>query len=200
MIRPLPVIIAALLMTRPGMPDDEALSLAKIVQEVAEQHNFDPFSAIAIGHFESGWRPEVISANGEDYGIGQIRARYIGACKKDPDPKDNPGRDCRIVKAYLLNPEVNVRMMGMLITRNRKFCKKKLGTAWFHQWLASYQGLNFVREKKYCVAKKKTWRVIEYRKKLIREVVHKKQNMDRAEEIVAASKKGGAGAKGGGAE
>lgn len=172
-------------MTRPGMPDDEARHYAEILQDVASEHDFDPLTAVAIAHFESGWNPGVISDNGEDYGLGQIRARYIGACRKDADPKDNPGIDCRVVKAYLLNPEVNLRTMGLLITRNRQFCKKKTGSAWFPQWLASYQGLNYPKQNKWCVPKQKTRRVIAYRKHLIAEVVHKHTNRERAERIAA---------------
>ena len=57
-----------------------------------------------------------------------------------------------------------------LITANRKFCKKKVGSARFERWLASYQGRNDVRKKRYCIPGKGTWRVIDYRRTLMKKL------------------------------
>lgn len=171
MLRPLAVIMAAIYLSRPGIPYPEAERLAKVVQAEAKAESFDPLSVVAIVHFESGWYPVIISANGEDYGLGQIRARYIGACKQDEDPLNAPSVACLRVKASLLVGEENVRWIAKLITRNRQFCKKKTGTAWFSQWLASYQGLNFASEKRWCQPKEKTWRVVRYHKQLTRDLL-----------------------------
>jgi hypothetical protein len=167
MLRPIAVIVSAILMSRPGMPVADAERYARVLQAEAKEHGFDPFTGVAIIHFESGWQPQAISANREDYGLGQIRARYVGACKNDEDPLGNPSEECRKVKQALLDAETNIRTMAELITNNRKLCTQKTGTAYFHQWLASYQGLNFPKQKRWCSPKKKTWQVIEYRKKLI---------------------------------
>lgn len=175
MLRPIALIVSAILMSRPGMPLDEAQRYARVLQEEAKEHGFDPLTGVAIIHFESGWYPQAVSSNGEDYGLGQIRARYIGACRDDEDPLENPSEECLAVKRSLLEAETNIRKMADLITNNRKLCRDKIGSALFHQWLASYQGLNFPKQNRWCVAKKKTWAVIEYRKKLIRELSKQKR-------------------------
>lgn len=166
MLRPLAVIIAGIFLSRPGMPFDDAEKLAKVVQEEAKARGFDPLSVVSIVHFETGWLPHLVSENGEDFGLGQIRARYVGACRKDEDPLNDPSPECLQVKEELLDGEKNIRQIAELITRNRKFCKEKTGTAWFQQWLASYQGLNFPSKNLWCQPKQVTWRVINYHKKI----------------------------------
>jgi hypothetical protein len=127
-------------------------------------------TGVAIIHFESNFEPHVVSKNGEDHGLAQIRARYIGACKHTKDPVKNPTPACRKVKQQLLDPKENIRVMAELITANRKFCKKKTGSASFARWLASYQGRNNVRKKRFCVPGEGTYKVIEYRRHLIRKL------------------------------
>jgi hypothetical protein len=174
MLRTIAIIASAIMLSRPGMPAADAETYAKLLQKQAKQHRFDPLTGVALIHFESGWYPEAISPNREDYGLGQIRARYVGACRKDADPLNEPSAECRAVKRTLLEPETNIRTMAELITNNRKLCKEKTGTALVHQWLASYQGSNFPKQKRWCVPTRKTWDVVAYRKKLIRELVLRK--------------------------
>lgn len=180
MLRSIAVIVSAILMSRPGMPVADAERYARVLQTEAKAHDFDPLTGVAIIHFESGWSPEAVSDNREDYGLAQIRARYIGACRGDSDPLREPSEECRAVKRSLLEPENNIRTMAQLISNNRKLCKEKTGSAYFHQWLASYQGLNFPKQKKWCVAKKKTWAVVEYRKKLIQALAMQKRPKPKA--------------------
>ncbi len=158
------------------MPREDAERFAKVLQVEAKEHGFDPFTGVAMVHFESGWYPQMVSQNGEDYGLGQIRARYIGACRDDEDPLNDPSPECKAVKESLLEAETNIRTMAQLITNNRKLCKEKTGSALFHQWLASYQGLNFPKENRWCQPGDKTWRVIKYRRHLIDELVVKKSH------------------------
>lgn len=182
MVRSLALIVSAILLTRPGMPTSEAEVYAKVLQAEAKEHGFDPLTGVAMIHFESGWHPQVVSDNGEDYGLGQIRARYVGACRKDEDPLNAPSPECKAVKESLLDAETNIREMARLITENRKLCKAKTGAAPFHRWLASYQGLNFPKEGKWCQPNDKTWRVIRYRKHLIRELSRPKPPAKKAPE------------------
>ena len=175
MVRSIAVIVSAILLSRPGMPVEDAKRYARVLQQEAKEHGFDPFTGVAMIHFESNWYPEVVSSNKEDYGLGQIRARYIGACRDDEDPVNHPSPECRAVQRSLLDAETNIKQMAELITNNRKLCRDKTGSALFHQWLASYQGLNFPKQKKWCQPRKRTWEVIEYRKKLIRELVLQKK-------------------------
>jgi hypothetical protein len=170
MFRTVAVIAAAIEISQPRLAEEEKLQYAHVLQEEAIEHDFDPLSGISIIHFESNFNQEAISSNGEDYGLAQIRARYIGACKKDPNPKDAPGSACREVKTKLLDGVENIRVMADLITQNRVFCKKKVGSNHFARWLASYQGRNNARKKQWCKPGDGTYRVIHYRTKLLSEL------------------------------
>lgn len=174
MLRPLDVIVAAILLARPDMAQDEALGHAKVLREVAREHAFDPLSGVAIIRHESGWNAQTVSRNGEDYGLAQIRARYIGACKNDADPLRHPGKECQGVKRSLLDAETNIRTMGKLIGEHRALCRKKTGSLQFHRWLASYQGRNYPKRKRWCQPGTKTWTVVRYRAWLEREVRRKR--------------------------
>jgi hypothetical protein len=165
--RAIKLIVSAILLSRPGMPAAEATRYAHVLQEEGIKRGFDPLSAVAIVHFETHWQPGLVSPDGEDYGLGQVRARYVGACRDDADPLNDPSEACRAVKASLLDGETNLRRMGVIITANRELCKEKTGTADFPQWLAGYEGLNFPGRDKWCAPIAKTFQVIAYRKQLV---------------------------------
>lgn len=167
MFRALPIIVSAILLSRPGMPLPEARHYARVLQEEATRHDFDPLTAVAIVHYETHWQPGLVSPDGEDYGLGQIRARWWGACRNDADPVHDPSDACRAVKASLLVGENNLRRMSLIITANRELCKDKTGTANLPQWLAGYEGLNFPSRDTWCAPNWKTMRVVEYRKQLL---------------------------------
>jgi hypothetical protein len=166
--RAIPVIIAAIQISQPKVSDEDARTYASALQEQAKAHDFDPLTGVSIIFHESGFQPHAVSKNGEDHGLAQIRARYIGACKHTKDPLKHPTPGCKQVKRMLLDPQQNIRVMAELITQNRKFCKKRVGSAKFHRWLASYQGRNNARKKQWCRPGKGTWKVIKYRLSLIR--------------------------------
>ena len=170
MFRPIAAIVAAILLSRPDLPPEQAERFAVVLQAEAREHRFDPFTGVAIIHHESGWFPSLISESGEDYGLGQIRARYVGACRRDADPVGSPSHACQQVKESLLDGEHNIRTMADLITSNREHCRSKTGTAQFHQWLASYQGRNYPKRNRWCDPGEKTWQIIRYRKWLIAQV------------------------------
>lgn len=167
MLRPIAVIVAAILMSRPTLPTAEATRYARVLNQEAEEHAFDPLTAVAIIHFESRWQPWRISPDGEDYGLGQVRGRYLSACRGDEDPVNNPSEGCKAAKASLLVGEVNIRRMASLITANRELCKAKVGDANLPRWLAGYAGLNAPGRDAWCTPNEKTWQVIEYRKHLV---------------------------------
>lgn len=149
------------------MPKDEATRYAKALNASAKEHDFDPLLAVAIIHFETRWQPTLISPDGEDHGLGQVRARFIGACRDDADPLGDPSEACKAVKASLLNGEHNIRVMGTIIGANQDLCKEKTGTAKAQQWLAGYEGLNFPEQKRWCRPNGQTWRVLSYHKELL---------------------------------
>ena len=170
MLRSIEAIVFAIQFSQPAVTDKQAEQYAMVLREEAVEHEFDPLTGVAIIFTESSFNPKAISRSGEDYGLAQIRARYIGDCKHTKDPVKNPTPACKREKARLLDPVENIRTMADLITQNRKFCKRKIGSAKFHRWLASYQGRNNVRKKRWCRPGKGTWKVINYRLKLIREL------------------------------
>ena len=170
MFRAIASIVAAIQLSQPKVTDEDARRFAEALQKQAKVHDFDPFTGVSMIFHESSFNPSAISRDGEDYGLGQIRARFIGGCKHTESPVQAPTPACKKEKERLLVPEENIRVMAELITRHRKYCKKKVGSALFARWLASYQGRNNVRKRRYCKPGKGTWKVINHRKKLIREL------------------------------
>jgi hypothetical protein len=169
-LRALPTIVSAILLSRPELPRDTAERWATVLQREAQARDFDPLSVVAIVHFESGWHPEVVSPNGEDYGLGQVRARYIGACKGEANAKDAPSAACQAEKQALLDAEHNLVTIASLIEQHRKLCRAKAGNASFPRWLASYQGRNYPRQHRWCAPGDGTWKVVRYQQWLAREV------------------------------
>ncbi len=164
------MIVAAIQLSQPNLATDQADVIAKALQTEAVEHDFDPLTGVSIIFHESGFNAKAVSRNGEDYGLAQIRARYIGECKGTKDPVRHPTPACLREKQRLLDPTYNIQVMADLITQNRKFCKAKVGSALFARWLASYQGRNYPRQKRWCQPGEGTWKVIRYRKHLLREL------------------------------
>lgn len=167
MFRALPIIIAAIQLDHPRVSNVDATVYAQALQEQAQEHKFDPLTGVAIIHHESRFNARIISRDKEDYGLAQIRARFVGKCRYTESPKDNPTPACRKEKARLLTPAANIAAMAHLISYNRDFCKKKVGSALFPRWLASYQGRNNFKKKRFCTPGKGTYKVIQYRRKLL---------------------------------
>lgn len=198
MIRPLAVIVSAILLSRPSMPKSEATRYAQILAEEAKKHDFDPLTGVAIVHFESRWQPWQISADGEDWGLGQIRARFLSACRDDEDPVASPSANCLAAKRSLLVPEVNLRRMASIITANRELCKEKTGAGDLPRWLAGYEGLNRPARDSWCEPSQKTWEVVAYRKMLVETLVAKRHAVAKrapAKKVDVASKPKGAAGK-----
>lgn len=167
MVRSIPLLVSAILMSRPAMPKAEATRYAVVLNEVAAANDFDPLTAVAIIHFETHWYPALVSADGEDYGLGQVRARYLPACRDDADPLAAPSPACEAAKQNLLDGAFNIRRMATIITANREMCRERTGTAKAPQWLAGYQGYSSPGNDRWCSPGEKTWRVLDYRKELI---------------------------------
>jgi hypothetical protein len=167
LIRSVAVLVAAMSMSRPGIPKEEATRYAHVLNESAQEYDFDPLTAVAIIHFETRWRPNLISSDGEDYGLGQVRARFLAPCREDEDPLRAPSDGCKAAKASLLDGAVNIRRMASIISANRDLCREKTGTAKVFQWLAGYQGRNQPSKDKWCQPAEGTWRVLAYREELL---------------------------------
>ncbi len=167
MFRALQIIVSAILLSRPGIPKTEATRYARVLQQEAVQHDFDPLTVVAIVHHETRWHPGLVSPDGEDYGLGQVRARFMSGCRGDEDPVHHPSAACRAAKAWLLVGENNLRRVTTIITANRELCKEKAGSAMLPRWLAGYQGLNSPSRDRWCAPSAITWEVVDYRKHLV---------------------------------
>ncbi|MDI3281770.1 hypothetical protein [Polyangium sp. 15x6] len=167
MIRPIAVLVAGMLLSRPGMPKDEANRYARVLAEVAAARGFDPLIAVAIVHFETQWRPTLVSADGEDHGLGQVRARFAGACRDDADPVNAPSEACQRVKDSLLDGATNLRRMGAIIAANMEFCKVRTGSTKAERWLSGYQGYGDPERGRFCEPGPKTRIVLDYYKELV---------------------------------
>jgi transglycosylase-like protein with SLT domain len=157
---------------------EDATRYATTLQAEAQQNNFDPLTGVAIIHHESRFHPRAVSPDLEDYGLAQVRVRFVGACKKDKDPLRRPSAACKAVKESLLDPDENIRLMSQMISFHRKICRKKAGSADLHRWLASYQGRNSVKDNRWCTPGEGTWSVIAYKDRLQREVTKRKKELE----------------------
>ena len=188
MLRPLVLIVSAILLSRPSMPVPEATRYARVLSEEAVKHDFDPLTGVAIIHFETRWRPNLVSPDGEDYGLGQIRARFMGGCRDDADPVHDPSETCKAAKAALLVGENNIRRMASIITANRELCKEKTGRADLPKWLAGYEGLNSPSRDRWCAPGTKTWQVVEYRKTLLETLLARRGKATHVATVAARDK------------
>lgn len=170
MLRSIPVIVAAIQLSQPKVATEDAQRYAAALQEQAQAHDFDPLMGVALIFHESSFNPRAVSANGEDYGLAQIRARHIGECANDANPVRRPSAACQEQKQRLLEPEENIRVMAELITLHRKICRAKVGDRSVPRWLASYQGRNSAREQRWCAPAPLTWKIIRFRDRLIQKL------------------------------
>jgi Transglycosylase SLT domain len=185
--RSIAAIVLAIRFAHPEVSEVDATRYAASLQVEAQEHDFDPLTGVAIIHHESRFHPRAVSPDGEDYGLAQVRARHVGACRKDKNPKGNPSAACRAVKERLLQPEESIRVMAELITSHRKLCRKKAGSTSMLSWLASYQGRNSIKEDRWCTPGDGTHEVIRYRDRLVREVARHSKEIEAADQAATAT-------------
>ena len=165
MVRSIAVIVWAIGLSRPSLPAPTVKAYAKTVQSAAKKHRIDPFTITAIGWHESRWRASVVSRDGEDYGIMQIRARYLKGCRGVP----LKSKSCLSAKASLLNPYFNIRAAAGYIAAWRKTCRKLTGRpALFARWLHGYGGMGNLKRGIICGQQKRRgkWTDLPLRKQL----------------------------------
>jgi hypothetical protein len=185
MLRSLATIIFAIRFGHPEVNDADAMRYAVALQAEAQRNDFDPLTGVSIIHRESRFHARAVSPDGEDFGLAQVRARHIGACKNDKNPRSRPSAACQAMKQQLLEPEENISVMGELIAGHRKICKQKAGKASLLGWLASYQGSNSSKENRWCVPSDGARSVALYRDRLVREVSKRTQEIEAADRAIA---------------
>jgi len=195
LIRPIAVLVTAMGLSRPGIPAPEAKRYATVLNEIAAVNHFDPLLAVAMIHYETHWYPQLVSSDGEDHGLGQVRARFIGACRQDEDPLNAPSEACKQVKLSLLDGVENIRRMGSIIRANMEFCRERMGKTKTEHWLAGYQGYVDPIRHTYCAPGPKTTRVIEYYDGLLEKFFPKPKPKPKAKPKVEKPAKSSAPAK-----
>lgn len=110
--------------SRPGSGKNLLLGLARVVAATARKYNIDPFTIVALVHNESRWNTGAVSSDGEDFGLGQVRARYIAGCRRDMPAARDSSPSCQAVKARLLSAEYGISQIGAIFNQWRKTCRK----------------------------------------------------------------------------
>jgi hypothetical protein len=155
-------LAAAILLCQPSMSSGNARHYAAVIIEESSRHHFDAMTAVALICHESHWNPVAVSADGEDHGLGQVRARYFGACRSDTEPIRSPNPSCRATKAALLDPIYNIRVVAEQIERWKRTCRTKTGRrALDHRWLAGYGGFSNPSKGKWCGQQRKLGRWVD---------------------------------------
>jgi hypothetical protein len=185
MFRTIATIAFAIRFGHPEVSVEDANRYAVALQAEAERNDFDPLTGVAIIHRESRFTPRAKSRDGEDFGLAQVRARYVGACRQDKNPVRRPSEACRAVKERLLEPEENIAVMGQIIAGHRKLCKQMKGNASLLGWLASYQGSNSKKENRWCEPSDGARSVVRYRDKLLWAVKKARAEIDATDRALA---------------
>jgi hypothetical protein len=177
---PAALLAAMIFACNPSLPQKTASNYAAMASKAAAQASVDPKIVVALVCTESGWRSGAVSRDGEDWGLGQIRARYLPGCRGDADPTSAPSKTCRATQASLLGPEHNLQIVAKAIKSWRVRCRQQTGHARERNWLAGYVGLGqrgqskcgMTRRKgrwKYLPTSATVQRVLDTRKRLIRQ-------------------------------
>jgi hypothetical protein len=111
MYRELAQIAIAIQLSGPHLSMHSVNRFAPVIQHEAEVHNIDPFVFIAYIDRESQWSERVISKDGFDYGLCQVRAMFHAG--------DHPNS--------LLIGENNIRACTSVILASQKLCRDYLG-------------------------------------------------------------------------
>lgn len=127
------VVAAALLVANPSLGEARASLYARHFVDAAGP-DIDPLTLVAIAWHESRVR-NVASADGEDFGLCQVRARHSRACRK------GTADECEREKRRLLTPRYNLRRAAQIIRAWRALCRKRTGKpALLRRWLHGYGG------------------------------------------------------------
>jgi hypothetical protein len=106
------------------LPTPSVDAYANVIETQSTKLGQDPLVTVAIIKHESKCNSGVISEDGFDYGLMQLRAKFY----KGP-------------AVNLLNPWVNITVGSYWIQSSQEFCYDKLGREPLTQeWLSCYQG------------------------------------------------------------
>lgn len=124
------LIATAIGLCRPALPLAKRVAYANIVVKAS----IDPLLVVALIDHESGWFEGAVSKDRRDYGLGQLRRKFI---PKAEWPK-------------LLNGIYNLKKTLWAIETWRKICKGKTGLESAAVVLAGYAGFSRPKEGMWC--------------------------------------------------
>lgn len=141
----LTTILLALQLSAPGLNDKITMNYAKVIQKQSIKKNIDPLIIISIIAHESHWNSRAISNDKNDYGLMQVRARFV-----------------TISPERLLDGSTNIMVGSAFLDSSVKFCTKFLNREpLIEESLSCYQG-SCSSKRKMCKPTKKTKDVVDY--------------------------------------
>lgn len=138
---PAPLLAAMILACNPSLPQTTADRYASLASAHATAVGVRGDTFVALVCSESGWRSGAVSGNREDWGLGQVRARFMPGCRSDADPTGDPSPSCRSEQMSLLEPDRNLATVAKAIKSWRDLCRRQTGYAKERNWLAGYVGV-----------------------------------------------------------
>jgi hypothetical protein len=137
-------IAAAIELAAPSLPKAPRLEYAEIIARDATKAGLDPMDIVAIVGHESQFKKGALSKNHEDYGLGQLRARFLPACRFDKHPVKHPSRACRALQKKLLRDgSFNLHLTVRIAATWSEKCRTtsvKTETEAAAIWMAGYAG------------------------------------------------------------
>ena len=127
------MIAVAIGVCRPSLPLPKRITYANIIM-TSTPGVVDPFVVVALVDHESGWIETAISKDGKDYGLGQVRRKFI--------PK--------IEWAKLLDGEFNLRKTISILEMWRNICKVQVKVESTEVILAGYAGHSKPKQGVWC--------------------------------------------------
>lgn len=116
-------------------PEANAHFHAEIIEAAARRARVDALALVALVQHESGFRVEAVSSDGEDYGLGQVRARFRPACRQSIE-----SQACKEEKRKLVSdPRYNLQVIAGAIRASKKGKKCKAKTT-IGCWVAALAG------------------------------------------------------------
>lgn len=117
-------IYLALQLSAPSLNARTSYYYSKVIFQQSIKRDIDPLLIISIAKHESHWNARLISEDLEDYGLLQVRARFVG-----------------MPSSSLLEGGTNIRVGSAFITSSQDFCRKILKREpETQEYLACYQG------------------------------------------------------------
>lgn len=138
MIRSAAFLISVLSNVAPGFQPRAAA--AEALRDLGARHRFDPLTLVAIVEGESAWRPAIVSKDGRDFGLSQVRSTNFKSCRES-----RTSEQCQAIERVLLEWKFNLDFAAILIWENRERCERVVGSGLAKFWLQAFQGYDSTR-------------------------------------------------------